>query len=303
MKERPIHLVLLEEELKRRKRVNSRFSLRTFAKMIGADPSHLSKILQCDKPLTPNIAKRFIEKSELSEGEKGMFWESFIREREKSFGEKNLGLEELLPQRAAANDNAALTNENFHVMSEPYHWAIVEMTKLPGFGADPEKIAQKIGHSVVEVTSAIQRLVRCGFLKKTEDGVEPVKSTWEIAQGDAITTTARTLHQKRVMEKAAIALDRVASECQAQEAMTLSIDASKMGVAQERIRNFLGVLAAELGSDANGEVYQLSMSLFPVSGTYGQLASQIVFEETVGAPVVNQYLSIGTRNTNQSVAS
>lgn len=283
MKERPIHLVLLEEELKRRKRVNARFSLRTFAKMIGADPSHLSKILQCDKPLTPNIAKRFIEKSELSETEKSLFWDSFIREREKSFGDKNIGLEDIISQRVPQNDNSPLSNETFYVISEPYHWAIVEMTKVPGYGNDPEKIAQKIGYSALEVTSAIQRLVRCGFLVKTENGVEPVKSTWEISQSDAISRTAQTLHQKRVMEKAAIALDRVSTDIQAQSAMTFTVDATKVGVAQQRIQNFMTALSQELGS-ASGEVYQLSLSLFPVAGTYGQVGSALVLDATTGSP-------------------
>jgi uncharacterized protein (TIGR02147 family) len=283
MKERPIHLVLLEEELKRRKRVNARFSLRTFAKMIGADPSHLSKILQCDKPLTPNIAKRFIEKSELSETEKSLFWDSFIREREKSFGDKNIGLEDIIAQRTSPNENSPLSNETFYVISEPYHWAIVEMANNPVYGNDPEKIAQKIGYSVVEVTSAIQRLVRCGFLKKTEGGVEPVKSTWELSQGDAVSNTAQTLHQKRVMEKAAIALDRVPSDSQAQSAMTLVVDASKMIIAQQKIQNFMTQLSQELNS-ASGEVYQLSLSLFPVAGTYGQISMQLNLDDTTGSP-------------------
>ena len=296
MKERPIHLVLLEEELKRRKRVNARFSLRTFAKMIGADPSHLSKILQCDKPLTPNIAKRFIEKSELSETEKSLFWDSFIREREKSFGDKNIGLEDIISQRVPQNDNFPLSNETFYVISEPYHWAIVEMTKLPGFGNDPEKIGQKIGYSAVEVTTAIQRLVRCGYLVKNENGgVEPVKSTWELSQDDAISNTAQTLHQKRVMEKAAIALDRVPAEIQAQSAMTFTVDSSKLPFAQARIQNFMTQLSAELNSNA-GEVYQLSLSLFPVAGTYGQLTStQISLDETTGSPAP----VVAVQNMNQ----
>ncbi len=278
MKERPIHLVLLEEELKRKKRVNSRFSLRSFAKMIGADPSHLSKILQCDKPLTVNIAKRFIEKSELSETEKSLFWDSFIREREKSFGDKTLGLEEIAGQKPQSNE-APLTNETFYIISEPSHWAVLEAIRTPG-GNDPELIAGKLGLSVIEVTSAISRMVRCGFLKRTETGVAAESSAYENSKNTTVAETAQALHQKRVMEKAAIALDRVPAVNRAQECVTFAIDAAKMEQAQARIQQFVANLVQELGASNASDVYQLSMSLFPVSGTYGQIS----IETMVGTP-------------------
>ncbi|RYZ64375.1 MAG: TIGR02147 family protein, partial [Proteobacteria bacterium] len=259
MKERPIHLVLLEEELKRKKRVNARFSLRSFAKMIGADPSHLSKILQCDKPLTVNIAKRFIEKSELTETEKSLFWDSFIREREKSFGEKTMGLEELTGQKPQSSE-APLTNETFYIISEPSHWAVLEATRVAQMGNDPEMIANKLGLSVIEVTSAISRMVRCGFLKRTETGVEAEASAYESSKNTTIADTAQALHHKRVMEKAAIALDRVPAEQRAQECATFAIDASKLATAQARIQDFVAQLVRDLGASNASDVYQLSMS-------------------------------------------
>lgn len=296
IKEKAIHLMLLEEEMKRRKRVNSRFSLRTFAKMIGADPSHLSKILQGDKPLTPNIAKRFNEISELTATEKSLFWDSFIRERERSFGEKNIGLESVLSDRLKANDSAPLSNDTFNIISEPYHWAIVEMTKNPVYGADPEKIAVRIGHSVVDTTNAIQRLVRCGYLVRTEAGVAPVKSTWELEHNDPIAHTANTLHQKRVMEKAAISLDRVAPSLQAQSSMTISVDLEKLETAQKRVEMFMAELSKELASNS-GEVYQMTVSLFPVIGTYGTVPMMAPVMEAGPASLMKS----DAMNSNQHV--
>jgi PAS domain-containing protein len=70
---RPHHIEYLASDLKRRKEINSRYSLRAYARYLGLDPSALSRVLAGKQELSLPVSLRVVKKLKLSLEEKQTF--------------------------------------------------------------------------------------------------------------------------------------------------------------------------------------------------------------------------------------
>jgi len=237
----------LQTELVRRTKVNPRFSLRAFAKMLDVQSGFLSKLLLGQRRVTPATVRRFGHKLGLSM-------------REIEFYEKSCDGED-----AGESEFREIAYDHFQIVSDWYHFAILELAVIEGFESNNRWIARVLGISVAEVQDAIDRLVRLNYLSIDEDG------TWEILEGHTTTLgtveTASALRQfqKQILEKAIMALETTAIEKRDQSGMTMAIDSSRLPAAKEKVKKFRRELCAFLeGGNKNDSVYQLSISLYPL---------------------------------------
>ena len=82
-----------------------------------------------------------------------------------------------------------------------------------------------------------------------------------------INTTSLALrkHQKQVLSLAMDAIDRIPTEERHSHSMTLPIDRDKIKSAKARIEQFALELVKELSMGTRDRVYQLNISLFPLT--------------------------------------
>lgn len=78
---KPLHISLLQAELKRRKEKNERYSLRAFASFLQLDPSALSRILSCKQELSLQTSLQVIRKLKLGPNERAQFIRSIAEEK------------------------------------------------------------------------------------------------------------------------------------------------------------------------------------------------------------------------------
>ena len=107
----------LQEELSRRMRVNERYSVRAFANSLDLDSSTLSQILSGKRSLSDNKMKEICEK---------------------------IGIVAPGESRAYSSDYNLLDLDSFAVISDWYHFAILDLTLLKTFKSDSNWIAQKL---------------------------------------------------------------------------------------------------------------------------------------------------------------
>lgn len=117
---------------------------------------------------------------------------------------------------------------------------------------------------MIEAEYAIARLKRMGLLEE-KDG-KSVESSKNLTTKDKqVTTAAFREHQKDILRRSLKALVEVPLERRNHTGVTMAIDVNKMPIAKNFIQEFSRKLCDLMESGEQTEVYQLNVSLFPLS--------------------------------------
>jgi transcriptional regulator with XRE-family HTH domain len=141
----------LTEEFEKRRQKNPRYSLRAFASFLGADHSTLSQILRGARPLPEASIRRWAEKLGL--------------DREEALA---YAAAERVPDPERHRQEERLrhwTAEAMAIASEPVHWRLLRLCRVPDFRADSRWIAGELGVSADEVNLALSRLLRLRLIE------------------------------------------------------------------------------------------------------------------------------------------
>lgn len=246
----------LQRELTKRCQKNAKYSLRSFAKLLGLDSSRLSKILRGERPVTLKLIPQLGQRLGLSQKEILRFCVAAKARRHQSF-----------LQNAPQASFQALPLEVFESIEDWRHYAILELMKVQGFEGNAKWIAKALRITVSEAHAYIERLERVGLLEIRADGSWHDRSdgfsTHVLSENE--TTYAHRRAQKKILELASEALDATPIEARDQSSMMMAINPEKMAEAKRMIQKFRRELCELLeDSETKESVYQLSISLFPL---------------------------------------
>jgi len=239
--------VILLKKYEEGRAKNARWSQRAFAKRLGISSGALSEILQGKRPLTPQLKKRLAAKLGLSPLEEVDFFEDMTPDH-------------LRPNRL---EYVQLTTDQFHLISDWWHFAMLNLIKTKGFKASTSWIAKRLGISQKISDDAWDRLFRLGHLKKT--GGKVTREYPRIQTSDGIVNmSVRKAHLEdtRLIEKS---IEEVHIDLRDHSSMTIVINKKDIKKAKEMIRVFQDKFVSELEVNPGDEVYRLSVSLFPLS--------------------------------------
>jgi plasmid maintenance system antidote protein VapI len=234
----------LQQELAHRIQMNSRYSLRAFAKSLGLEPSLLSKLIHGKRPITEQMIQRLAPRLGLTPESQRQFLKS--EQCERSF--------------------TGVPLEHIRVIADWYHFAILELIKINP-DLDAKFAAKSLGLSLAEAKLALNRLENLEYIEKH-------KGQWRQLPNRANNTT--TSHnfteiafqklQEQILQQAALAMKKTNITFRDQSSMTMAISSKKIPQAKEKIKKFRRDLCAFLEEGtAIDEVYQLSISLFPIT--------------------------------------
>lgn len=234
--------ILLQDEFVSRQRKNPNYSLRAMASHLKVDQSFLSKVLRGEKRFSLEVIESLGSKLGLSPIEV-----------------QNLG------SGSPPSKYQLLEDDRFHMISDWYHFAILELAKTRGFSFDAKKIAQKLGLHIEETRAAIDRLKRLGF-------IETVNGKPRLAQPDnSWSTTKRTTEARRALQRKFLqmslqALDDIEFDLRDHGSLTIAIDKNQLPRIKTRLIEIRKQLGDEFQSEGHlDEVYQLTISFFPVT--------------------------------------
>ncbi|HXH31579.1 MAG TPA: TIGR02147 family protein [Bacteriovoracaceae bacterium] len=243
--------ILLQEELVTRCRKNPRYSLRSFAKTLDVSPAALSDMINGKRTIT----KRSVEKLGLLLGLSIPVIESFRK---------------VLPSRsssASALNFEQLSADQFAVISDWYHYAILELIKVRDFDPSEAWISKALGVTKSEVNIALERLVRLGLIEIEATGkITDTSSGFTTNISDSMTSTANRNFQQQVLGQSIEALNKVPLKLRNHTSMTMAIDPKLLPEAVKRLTVFRRELSEFLETQGTPtEVYQLALSLFPLT--------------------------------------
>ncbi len=241
----------LQQELVERCRKNPRYSLRAFAKALGVGAAALSDMLNGKRSITG----KSIEKIGLALG-------LSLKEIDRFKSVESLNEEW---PRSPAIRFQQITLDTFALISDWYHYAILELLKVDGFQPSAAWIAKALGITKTEVNVALERLERLHLLERHADGHwEDVSEGFSTSIEEGLTSAAARKLQKQILAQSVDALEKVPIELRNHTAMTMAIDPADLPFAVAKIAQFRRGLCALLEKNKKPkDVYHLSISLFP----------------------------------------
>jgi len=253
--------IFLQEELARRCKKNPKYSLRAFARYLQVEPSFLSKILNGNRNITEKTISKFGEALGLHPLDIEKFKISLLPKRSKARWVTKI--DDLQYQQ--------LTQDKFQLIADWYHYAILELMLVKNFKPTISWVAKSLGISVAETKAAVDRLVRLGFLEIKRDGSWKNRSGLNTTISNKFSTAAFRILQRQVLEMGVEAMETIPYEERDQSSMTVAVDAKLLLEAKQMIKSFRRRLAKYLKEKGTpDEVYQLGISLYPVSNANGK---------------------------------
>jgi len=231
---------------------NPAYSTRAFAKKLGLDPGALSGILNGKRRISHKLAERLAEKLCLDPQERTEFFGHFP---------------ERLPRKkeaAQAKEYLQLSADQFRVISDWQHFAILSLLATKDFKSDPAWIAKRFGTNEKIINETLDRLIRTELIGKDEKNQFVLKHPKVRTTDDIKNISLQAAHAK-YLELAKNSLEQDDVNERDFTFMTMAIDKTKLPLAKEKIRKFQDELAELLECDSKTEVYTINIQLFPLT--------------------------------------
>ena len=241
---------LLLRELNYRKERNPNFSLRAFAKLLCISPAQLSQLISGKRRLTERQALKIAEKLSMSPNERI----EILRNIRPDFIPKDDSPTEVFQ---------ILEDDQFKLISEWYHYAILSLGDLKNCKADTRWITKRLGISELQAIDAFSRLKRMGIIKIIGGKFKQVSKPL-FTSSDRASIYIRRYHQKN-LSLASEKLEIIPVEKRDFSSMTFAVNTKKLSIAKKLIQDFEKRLCKELEAGDKSEVYTLSVQLFPLT--------------------------------------
>lgn len=242
------------EEFSKRCRKNSSYSIRAFAKLLEVDSSTISKILAGKRKISSKKLMGFIEVIGVDPATK----EALLR-----FANTKCKRNQTESQDPT-DIYRQMTLDSFALISDWYHYAILELTFVEDFKNSPKWIGAKLGISTDEIKIAIARLKRLELLEE-KDGTLKKTETFTTNFASGVTSVALKQFQKQMLSMAMDAIENAAPSEKDITGMTMAIDESKLPEARNLIKKFRRELSEYMEDGKQTRVYQLGIQLYPLS--------------------------------------
>lgn len=237
---------------------NPSFSLRAFAKKLDLSPSALSEILNGKRKISKRMAARIYERMNLSPNEMNEALSLFDQESHKT---ENVHDES--SDKSKTIDFLQLSSDQFNLIGEWQHFAILSLMETKGFKSDLIWIANKLNLTQKVVQTSIDRLVRLGFVFRKNKKL--VTNKRALLTSDNVSNQAVRKAHYADLVLAEKALDTCPVDERDFTSITIAASKNNLIKAKKMIREFQDKLTLCLEEGEKDEVYKFSFSLYPLT--------------------------------------
>jgi len=237
---------------------NPHISRREFSKGIGLSAGAISEIFNGQRKVSVKLARRVVQKLGLDPQERVNLIKVFEKRAKR-------------PRRVRPSSKPAVdpnylrvSADQFRVIGDWYHFAILALMKTQDFKSDIAWIADRLGLNVTAARTAVERLKRLALVREDESGNLTASGVNHCTPDDISNASIRLAHFE-LMVKARQALEALSVEERDITAFMLNLSPAQLPRAKEMIRKFQDDLAAEFETQPQSDVYQLCIQLFPLT--------------------------------------
>lgn len=194
---------ILEQRYTERHSRNPSYSLRAFARDLEISVSRLSEVMNRLGHLSAQSADQIAHRLDFDDDERAYFRDLVDAQTARSEAQREQAQLRLLKYRFA-DDETQVTMDQFKLIAEWYHFAILELFKTKAFVCTPKRIAAALDLSEDDAAEALARLERLQFVEKKAGSYRLVRAR-TFTDSKSRSQALRNFHA-RVLEKAAEAL-------------------------------------------------------------------------------------------------
>jgi uncharacterized protein (TIGR02147 family) len=242
----------LRGEFKTRSMSNAQYSLRSFARTLDVSPAGLSMILSGKTPVTLSFIEKTAPKLKLKTEQVQDFQLQLLIERTNP----------VLQSREFEFIDA----DTFAVIKEWYHYAILNLMRTKDFQQKPAWIARRLGVTLPEVQTAIEKLQKVGLLQIKNGKWIDNSSQFTSHTNNKKFSEAAKHNQIAFFSKARESIEKDDFEKRNHTGSTIALSLSDLEDAKQMItkfrKEFMSRFDKKSGAD---EVYQISVGLFSLS--------------------------------------
>jgi len=254
---------ILKEKLIQKQKSLPAFSLRSFAKKAGISQSMLSQVLHGNRNLSKKSAIKLVELLPFN-GEESDFFISLVEYQTASSIHLKKHLFENICKNHPKTDVYEIQIDQFKIIADWYHIAILELTRLDKFVPSITYIANKLELSKLEATQAVDRLQKQGLL--IEKNNRWVKSNKIFETPANISNVHIREYHNQMLVKAVEALKDQSANKRDFSGMTIAINQKQLPMVREKIKAFKKELSQCLNQDPDkDQVYQLNIQFFSLT--------------------------------------
>ncbi len=236
---------LLKSEFEERRTRNPNFSLRSFARWLEISPAQLSQLMSGKRPMTLKMARKISGRLGHSPAERLEFIKSTFP-----------------PWIEKPTKTVTLPEDQFRLIADWYHLAILSLTKIPKARPESAWVARRLGITQSQAREAMDRLCRLGLLE-TRPKFRQIRDPFSVES--PIPSEAIRRFHKQILALASEKIDTVPIELRETQAITLAVNSKKLPLARKLIGEAIDKIEDVLESGLAGEVYTLSVQLFPLT--------------------------------------
>lgn len=240
---------VLSREFERRQKRNPQYSLRSFARDMSVPPSSLSLILTNQRSVSRTMMARIVSGA----GPQSTLAQSFLKFSKDTQGSKAIEAKRFLPA------------DEFAVIADWQHYAILNLIGTADFRFDYDWIAERLGLSPALVILSVERLLKMGLAVVSDDSQSLHRASPPLETTSDIVSKALRVSHRQNLQQAMDCLDLVDLEHREIMSTTFVCDPRRIKVAKLRLRKFRDALSDYLAGGNKTEVYNLNMQLVPVT--------------------------------------
>ncbi len=253
----------LQDELVRRTSVNRSYSLRAFARSLGLSSGELSEILSGKRILSTKSAIKISKAMGLSSMELKHLLRLVNKSKDPDFNK-----EEYKDLLSSNFSQQKLSSDQFDIVSEWYHFAILNLAECRDFEWSYTYISKKLNIKPYEVKVAIDKMVNVGLIEKTvskQGKISYKVSEKYVMSGEDIPSKAVRNYHRQILQKAIESLEVQTVEERDITGIGLTIDKKDLIKIKKEISDFQDMIVEKYSKGKKARVYKLEMALFALS--------------------------------------
>lgn len=258
MKEQISIQTLLNKKLIEIRSKNPSYSIRAFAKKLDMQPSATNEILKGQRRVSRKMAEKIATKLLLDPTERSVLLKDFPAKVKRKSKHIN---RDINPQ---GMEFLKLSADQFSLISEGLHFAILSLIKTDDFISDLDWMAKRLGSNPSKVFQALKRLESLHLIKKDKNG-KYIRTAAPITTSDDTLSVSLQMSHIEDMEVAKEKLLKVDVKKRDFTALTLPVEPELLPKAKEILRNAQLQLEELMEGGKQQEVYKLSMYLYPLT--------------------------------------
>ncbi len=247
--------------LEMRQRQNPKYSMRAFARDLDLSPSRVSEILNRKKGISHETACQIGSSLGLSEAETYHLCDLVQLQHARSDQAREMARKRVNLAKGE-KEFTQLDHDAFAIISDWYHYAIIELTTVDGFVDNEAWIASRLDITLTEARLAVERLLRLGLLVRESSTL--VKTSRQLTTTNEVPSEAIRSFHRQILAKAEVALEQQPVGERDYSTITVATSKTKIAEAKRRIGKFRRSLLAflEEHDSAADEVYCLALEFF-----------------------------------------